>query len=82
MAKLYSLNRGYPEELPFRIRLPNGFTRTDPSTFTKDELDLVGYVEVPDRPEVKENQLLSWNISIWDWEVFDLSPNEPVQEAP
>ena len=82
MAKLYSLKRGYPEDLPFRIRLPNGFTRTDPSTCTQQELDLVGYVEVPDKPEVKENQLLSWNISIWNWEVFDLSPDEPRQEAP
>ena len=82
MAKLYSLNRGYPEELPFRIRLPNGFTRTDSSTFTQEELNLVGYIEVPDKPEVEENQLLSWNISIWDWEVFDLPPNESQQEAP
>ena len=34
------------------------------------------------QPEVKENQLLSWNISIWDWEVFDLPEQEPKQEAP
>lgn len=82
MAKLYSLNRGYPEELPFRMRMPDRSTRTNPETFTQEELDLVGFVEVPDKPEVKENQLLSWNISIWDWEVFDLPPNEPVQEVP
>lgn len=82
MSKLYSLNRGYPEELPFRIRFANGLTRTNPATFTKEELDMIGFVEVPDKPEVKENQLLSWNISIWNWEVFDLPPDEPRQEAP
>jgi len=40
---LYSFNGGHPEPLPFRITLPNGFTRTDPSTFTEDEISVAGF---------------------------------------
>ena len=40
---LYSLHGARPEPLPFRITLPNGFTRTDPSTFTEDEIQAAGF---------------------------------------
>jgi hypothetical protein len=40
---LYSFNGSRPEPLPFRITLPNGFTRTDPSTFTEDEILAAGF---------------------------------------
>ena len=40
---LYSHNNSYPKPLPNRIRLPNGFTKTDSSTFTEDELTSAGY---------------------------------------
>ena len=40
---LYSHNNSYPKPLPNRIRLPNGFTRTDSSTFTEEELVSAGY---------------------------------------
>jgi len=40
---LYSLHGARPEPLPFRITLPNGFTRTDPSTFTEDEIFAAGF---------------------------------------
>lgn len=40
---LYSFNGCRPEPLPFRITLPNGFTRTDPSTFTEDEISAAGF---------------------------------------
>lgn len=40
---LYSFNGCRPEPLPFRITLPNGFTRTDPSTFTEDEITAAGF---------------------------------------
>lgn len=39
----YSFNGGHPEPLPFRITLPNGFTRTDPSTFTENEILAAGF---------------------------------------
>ena len=41
---LYSLNQGEPRELPFKIKLSNGQVRTDPSSFTAEELADVGYV--------------------------------------
>lgn len=40
---LYSFNGTRPAPLPFRITLPNGFTRTDPSTFTEDEITAAGF---------------------------------------
>ena len=43
MTLLYSHNNARPEPLPFRITLPNGFTRTDPSTFTEDEILAAGF---------------------------------------
>ena len=43
MTLLYSHNGDRPQPLPFRITLPNGFTRTDPSTFTEDEIGAAGF---------------------------------------
>jgi hypothetical protein len=40
---LYSFQGAPPAPLPFRIRLPNGFTRTNPSSYTTDELEQWGY---------------------------------------
>jgi hypothetical protein len=43
MAALYSLHGSRPAPLPFRITLPDGFTRTDPNTFTEDEIVAAGF---------------------------------------
>jgi hypothetical protein len=43
MTALYSLNNAWPAALPFRVYLPDGTTRTDPSTFTEAELKAWGY---------------------------------------
>jgi hypothetical protein len=43
MTLLYSHNNARPAPLPFRITLPNGFTRTDPSTFTEGEITAAGF---------------------------------------
>jgi len=40
---LYSYKNQHPKPLPNRIRLPNGFTRTDVSTFTEEEIISAGY---------------------------------------
>ena len=40
---LYSLNNQRPAPLPHRIRMPDGFTRTDASTFTQEEIQAAGY---------------------------------------
>jgi hypothetical protein len=63
---LYSYKKQYPEELPFRIELPNGFTRTDPSSFTEEELLSAGYVKVPPKPIFDESrQKLIWTDEYW-----------------
>lgn len=51
MNNLYSFNGEYPTELPERIRLSDGKTRTDNSSFTAEELSDAGYTgpyELPD----------------------------------
>ena len=41
---LYSIRQQRPAPLPFRIRLSNGFTRTEPASFTTEEILDAGYV--------------------------------------
>jgi len=41
---LYSFRNQRPAPLPFRIRLSNGFTRTEPASFTAEEIADAGYV--------------------------------------
>ena len=41
---LYSLHNQRPAQLPFRIRLSNGFTRTDPTSFATEEITDAGYL--------------------------------------
>ena len=41
---LYSIRQQRPAPLPFRIRLSNGFTRTEPASFTAEEIADAGYV--------------------------------------
>jgi hypothetical protein len=41
---LYSLRQQRPAPLPFRIRLSSGFTRTEPASFTDEEIIDAGYV--------------------------------------
>ena len=40
---LYSHKNQYPQPIPNRIKFPDGFTRTDSSTFTQEELERAGY---------------------------------------
>lgn len=78
---LYSLNGASPTELPFRIYLTNSdgsvYTRTDPDSFTSEEIASAGYVEAPDRPEIPENHELSWSGT--DWVLTDKT--EDIQAA-
>jgi len=41
---LYSFRNQRPAPLPFRIRLSNGFTRTEPASFTAEEIADAGYI--------------------------------------
>lgn len=61
MILLYSLNGERPAPLPFRIRLSNGFTRTDPSTFTPEEIAAAGYSgPFTEPPYDPATQALDW----------------------
>lgn len=73
---LYSLNGNYPTELPFRIRLSDGNTRTDPSTFTQEDIADAGYIEVDEPPTINNSQVLSWSSQLIDWVVRDKTPEE------
>lgn len=58
---LYSHNGQRPAPLPFRVRLDNGMTRTDPSTFTEAELTAWGYTGPYEIPKYKpRKQHLEW----------------------
>jgi len=76
---LYSLHGARPEPLPFRITLPNGFTRTDPSTFTEDEIHAAGftgpYVSPPYDPAIEQ---LGWVDGAYVVEPLPPPPPEPL----
>ena len=75
----YSYKNQYPiDKLPERIRLSNGLTRTDSSTFTADEITDAGYVVVSTAPTYNDRtHKLTWDGS--DWQVVELTTLE-IQE--
>jgi hypothetical protein len=77
---LYSLNGKFPNTIPFRIKLSNGKTRTDPSTFTEEEIADAGYILVDNPPQITQNQLCSWDSQTLSWLVRDKTEEELRQE--
>lgn len=75
MSALYSFNGAAPAPIPFRITLANGFTRTDPSTFTEDEIAEAGYVLIEQPEYDPATQALNWNGTSFD--VVDIPPPAP-----
>ena len=72
---LYSFNQGEPQELPFKIQLSNGQIRTDPSSFTDEEIADAGYVFAGFKPEHNtDTQKATWNGS--EWVVSDKTAEE------
>lgn len=78
---LYSHNGKYPTVIPFRIVLPGGFTRTDPATFTDEELLDAGYTEVESRPTPSSTQVVEWDTNEISWVLRDKTPEELAAEA-
>ena len=70
---LYSKDGAYPIELPHRIVLSDGRTRTDNTTFTAEELTDAGWIEVSDQPDVSYPQYVEWNGSDWVIQEKDLN---------
>jgi len=63
---LYSLNQGNPKELPFKIQLSNGSVRTEPSSFTAEEIADAGYVFAGFAPQHDSTtQKATWNGTAW-----------------
>ena len=73
---LYSFNGEYPiDTLPHRIRLSDGSTRTDSSTFTSEELVDAGYVQVSNPPDFnQETHKLVWSGT--EWQIVSLTELE------
>jgi len=74
--QFYTLNNGAPAPLPFRITMPDGSTRTDPSSFTAEEIAAAGYTEAPAPPPYEDTTQdpPHWNGS--EWTIRDLTPEE------
>lgn len=71
---LYSKAGDEPAPLPVRITLPDGRTRTDPATFTAEEIAEAGYVAVPAKPVPSAGQVVAWGGA--DWIVTDIPAAE------
>ena len=74
----YSVNGDYPiTTLPHRIRLSNGLTKTDNTTFTDSDLVSAGITTVADNPSDNTNtQKLVWNRETTEWDVTELTQDE------
>ena len=74
--KLYTQNGSYPKPIPFRIKLSNGQTRTDPTSFTEEEILDAGYIEVSEPPSITSEQVLEWDSQNIQWIVRDKTEQE------
>jgi len=77
---LYSKNNSYPKNIPFRIILSNGMSRTDPNTFTEEEIVDAGYIAVDNPPEVNNTQVYYWDETN-GWQVRDKTEEELKTES-
>lgn len=73
---LYTKNGSYPQPIPFRIRLSDGSTRTDPSTFSEAEIADAGFTAVTDRPVPNSVQVVEWDASNSNWILRDKTLEE------
>jgi hypothetical protein len=74
----YSFNGAYPAPLPFRITLPNGFTRTEPLTFTEAEIASAGFTGPYTEPVYDpDTEQLEWTDGAFVIAVKPPAPPEP-----
>jgi hypothetical protein len=75
---MYSYKGSTPAPLPERIRLSDGMTRTDKSTFTDAEIADAGYVYVDSFTQNYEErtQKVVWNSGLIAWELLDKTHEE------
>ena len=80
---LYSFNGNYPDILPNRIRLSNGLTKTDRTTFTDSDLLDAKYIPVADKPfppDSADFAVVEWDGSNLRWNTRTV-PTEAETEA-
>lgn len=73
---LYTKNGSNPAKPPWRIRLSDGSTRTDPHTFTDEMIADAGYIEAPAKPEEIEGKIIVWSNGMW------AQVDAPIDETP
>ena len=73
---LYSYKGNVPTVLPNRIKLADGFTKTDKTTFTAEEILEAGYVEVEDKPTADFPNSVVWNGETLSWEIKEPTANQ------
>ena len=56
--------------------MSNGQTRTDPTSFTEEEILDAGYIEVSEPPSITSEQVLEWDSQNIQWIVRDISEQE------
>jgi len=78
---LYSYQGKEPKSLPFRITLSNGQTRTDPISFTAEEIADVGYTVASNKPSITSSQVLEWDSNNLVWIVRDKNETELQHES-
>ena len=77
MTTLYSYQGQEPQELPHKLRLSDGRTRTDSSTFTEEELADAGFTGPYEVPEYnQEYQRLYWDSANLSFVVEDIAEEE------
>jgi len=74
--KLYSYNGAYPSIMPSRLRMPDGTTKTDKTTFTAEDLQSAGYFEVDQKPSVDNTKVVTWVQESMSWNVRDKTQEE------
>jgi hypothetical protein len=91
---LYSYKGQEPAPLPERIRLSDGSTRTDSSTFTEEEIADAGYVIADSKPAAtSSNKVVYWLNEQWNerdaneaelnaqWQIVRKKRDELLREA-
>lgn len=79
MTQLFTKDGSVPAPLPSRIRLSDGRTRTNPASFTPEEIADAGFSQANPKPEAASDQVVTWGGA--DWVVRDKTPEELAQKA-
>ncbi|WP_139792728.1 hypothetical protein [Pseudophaeobacter leonis] len=71
---LFTKGGAKPAPMPFRIRLSDGRCRTNPTSFTPEEIADAGFVAVDPKPDPGVNQFVTWGDG--DWVLHDKTLEE------